>query len=229
MMSTVITITPELQWMLPLNNQTNVWQNPLNAIAQNVQIETGTLSAKETDLADVRKSLDGDEAAYARIMRRYQETITAQMWRFTRDPLELEELVHDVFVQAFLSLKKFRGDAPFIHWLRRVATFTGYKYWDKKAKHQDRHVDISELCHLASDHPEDKKPDEAAEILFKMLERLKPKDRLILTLHYFDGYDMQEVADQLGWNRTIVKVRAHRARNTLKKWMEQAGYRRQES
>lgn len=228
-MSTVLPFALELQWKIPVGKISDDWHNPLNAIAQNVQSESSVPSAKETDLADVRKSLEGDEAAYARIMRRYQETITAQMWRFTRDPLELEELVHDVFVQAFLSLKKFRGDAPFVHWLRRVATFTGYKYWEKKSKHQDRHVDISELCHLAVENPEDKKPDEAAEILFKMLERLKPKDRLILTLHYFDGYDMQEVADQLGWNRTVVKVRAHRARNQLKKWMEQAGYRRQES
>lgn len=227
-MSTVISIHSGIQLLPQQWNAANVWRKALNATATQTNETEKKLSAKEIDAADIQASLNGDETAYARIMSRYQETITAQMWRFTRDRNDLEELVHDVFVQAYLSLKKFRGDAPFIHWLRRVATFTGYKYWEKKSKHQDRHTDISELYHLAAENPEDKKPDEAAEILFKMLERLKPKDRLILTLHYFDGYDMQEVADQLGWNRTIVKVRAHRARNKLKDLMEKAGYRRQE-
>lgn len=228
-MNTVISINSELQLLPQTWDIANVWQNSLNSIVSQAKTIEKTPSAKEVDAADIKASLNGDESAYARIMSRYQETITTQMWRFTRDRNDLEELVHDVFVQAYLSLKKFRGDAPFIHWLRRVATFTGYKYWEKKSKHDERHTDISELYHLASNNPEDQKPDEAAEILFKMLERLKPKDRLILTLHYFDGYDMQEVADQLGWNRTIVKVRAHRARNKLKDMMEKAGYRRQES
>ena len=57
------------------------------------------------------------------------------MWRFTRNRGEWEELVQDVFVEAYFSLKSFRGRAPLLHWLKKVATRVGYRYW-KRRKHQ---------------------------------------------------------------------------------------------
>ena len=56
------------------------------------------------------------------------------MWRFTRDRVQWEELVHDVFVEAYLSLRSYRGEAPLLHWLRKIATRVGYRWW----KHRNR-------------------------------------------------------------------------------------------
>src|SRR5215475_11265401 len=81
-------------------------------------------------LADVRAATRGDGEAYSRIIGKYQQTIARRMHRFTRDPAAIEELVHDVFVEAYFSLSKFRGEAPLEHWLQRIATRIGYKYWE---------------------------------------------------------------------------------------------------
>ncbi len=56
------------------------------------------------------------------------------MTRFTRDERMLEELVHDVFVEAYFSLDGYRGDAPFEHWLQRIATRVGYRYWTRRGR-----------------------------------------------------------------------------------------------
>ena len=74
------------------------------------------------------------EQAYARLVRRYQSEIADQMWRFSRQVSVAEELVQEVFVEAYFSLAKFRGQSPLLHWLRRIATRVGYRYWKHEAR-----------------------------------------------------------------------------------------------
>ncbi len=50
----------------------------------------------------------------------------------------------------------------------------------------------------------------------RMLEQLSPKDRLVLTLQYFEGADLREIAERMGWSISATKVRAFRARKRLK-------------
>lgn len=72
------------------------------------------------DQQDIAACLEGEGEAFARLMRRYQNHVVAQMRRFTREPVELDELVQDVFVEVYFSLRSFSGRGPFLHWLRRV-------------------------------------------------------------------------------------------------------------
>ncbi len=180
----------------------------------------------EQDWVDVRASLDGDDAAYARIVERYQTQIFSQMWRFSRDPDIQQELVQEVFIEAFKSLKRFRGEAPFLHWIRRIATRVGYRYW----KYESRRRRLSEAMEqqplLGARTPEEQEPSEAAECLHRLLARLRPKDRLVLSLMYFEDMSTREIAERIGWNENLVRVRAHRARQKLRKLLEQAGFGR---
>ena len=178
----------------------------------------------DSDILDIKASLTGDEDAYRRLVNRYEARISAQMWRFTRDRRELEELVQDVFVEAYLSLKSYKAAAPFEHWLRRIATRTGYRFWKKSARERQRRNILMEGDYRQTIRQEDQSPSEAAEALHKLLELLPPKDRLVLTLFYFEDLNVEEIADRTGWTRTLVKVRSHRARKKLKTLLEQAGF-----
>ena len=76
-------------------------------------------SAAESDAEDARDialSLSGDGDAYRRLVERYQAEVAAQMRRFSRDPTIRDELTHDVFVEAYTSLRSYRGTAPWLHW-----------------------------------------------------------------------------------------------------------------
>ena len=177
------------------------------------------------DQRDIAASLDGREEAFARLVRRYEARVAAQMWRFTRDRAVLAELVQDVFVEVYASLPKFRGKAPFLHWVRRIATRVGYRHWKTEARETRRKAVLTRWHEELSVRAE---PEEsrAAEELHTLLAQLPPADRLILTLHYFEQCSMQEIAQRTGWSRTLVKVRAHRARRRLRGLLEEAGYRR---
>src|SRR5512138_3314402 len=98
----------------------------------------------EEDRKDIAESLAGNGEGFARLVRRYQDKVVAQMWRFTRDMVVLDQLVQDVFVEAYLSLKGFRGRAPFLHWLRRIATRVGFRYWKSRARMEEREEALKE-------------------------------------------------------------------------------------
>jgi RNA polymerase sigma-70 factor (ECF subfamily) len=136
------------------------------------------------------------------------------MWRFSRISSECEELVQDVFVEAYFSLGGYRGDAPLLHWLRRIGSRVGYRFWKQKEKLK-KNVSLME-ADGAEVPVDDGSPEQGGRILDSLLQQLKPKDRLVLTLFYFDQCSMKEIADRMGWSEAMVKMRAYRAKKRLK-------------
>ncbi len=178
-------------------------------------------AAAHDDLADARASLDGDGDAFARLVARHQQAVARQIARFTRDRAAQEQLVQDTFVEAWQSLAGWSGRAPFGAWLRTLATRVGYRSWKEQARR--RAVQDSDDPRLAASlaaaarAPHAVEPREAAELLHALLARLSPRDRLVLTLLYWEGCTVEEAARQTGWSRTMVKVQAFRARRRLEK------------
>lgn len=184
------------------------------------------MAAADPDAGDVAASLRGEEQAYARLLGRHQAGIAAQMWRFTREPGQHAELVQEVFVQAYLSLATFRGDAPFVHWLRRLATHVGYRYWRTRDEQRARFapLDDEQLAHLPAATPAGPSPEEAGALLQALLARLPVNDRLVLTLHYFEACSMADIAARMGWSEAAVKMRALRARQELRRLIAAGPY-----
>ena len=177
---------------------------------------------ENADWFDVAASLKGDEEAYARLVQRYERPITGLLWRFTRDPAQCEELVQQVFVEAYFSLRTYRGQAPLLHWLRRIATRTGYRFWRERARgSQEVRLPDSEILEQIEAADEDRiDPAEAASVLHVLLGRLPPDDRLVLTLMYFEDCGTKEIAERMGWSRAKVKTQALRARRKVKEIAE---------
>jgi len=174
------------------------------------------------DGADIRAALGGDEAAYARIVERHQAAVAKRMWRFTRNRQELEELVQDVFVQAWMSLKGFRGEAPFAHWLSRIATRVGYRFWKNRSRRTEA-LPLQDWDAIEAAPDGELEARESAELLHRMLEQLPPRDRLVLTLMYVEELSVAEAAEHAGWSKSMVKVQAFRARKKLRALLEQTG------
>ena len=184
----------------------------------------GKAATQESDLQDVARFLGGDNEAYTRLVQRHQGLIAVRMWRFTRDKSAHQELVQEVFVEAYLSLKKYRAEAPFEHWLSRIATNVGYRFWKARSRVRARvSVPIEELNELAAVDPEDIDPSWAADTLQSLLEQLSPRDRLVLVLRYIEDRSVEETAVLTGWTHSMVKVQAWRARKKLRKLLKAAG------
>jgi RNA polymerase sigma-70 factor (ECF subfamily) len=184
-------------------------------------------SGSEEDWSDVQASLRGDGDAFARLVRRYQGPVGAYLWRFTRDRSQWEELVQEVFVEAFFSLRSYQARAPLLHWLRRIATRTGYRWWrtrDRRRTPPTVSLENWDQALQAEDSQE--AAADAGRLVHAALDRLAPRDRLVLTLMYLDGCSLEEIAQLTGWSRTMIKVQAHRARRRLGKVLEEERIRR---
>jgi len=130
-----------------------------------------------------------------------------------RDPEVYESLVQDVFVEAYFCLSKYRGEGSLLGWLRRIAARIGYRYCKETAK---QHGLVMLGAQMRAGREEGTiDPARASVLLQALLARLSPKDRMVLTLMYFEDCSIGEIAERTGWNRAMVKMRASRARRKL--------------
>jgi len=190
-------------------------------VAEDRQQTNASLAA---ELEDVRLSRRGDSDAYTRLIQQHQTLVSRILWRFSRDRLVHEELVQDVFVEAYLSLSGYREKAPFGHWLSRIATRVGYRYWKQRARRGEMEsFSLAEWDQLPHKSPDEMDPGQAADLLHRLLAQLRPRDRLVLTLRYLEGCDVAETAQRTGWTKSMVKVQSGRARKRLEKLFAQAG------
>ena len=109
------------------------------------------------------------------------------------------------------------------YWLRKIAVRVGYRYWKGHTKAQIESVSLSaheiEVPQSLATGVED--AAEARDFLEEILKLVSPRDRLVLTLLYWDGCSVAEAAELAGWTQAMVKVQAYRARKRLKKLVEE--------
>jgi RNA polymerase sigma-70 factor (ECF subfamily) len=182
-----------------------------------------TETAADDDTGDlVRRAQRGDRAALDAIVRRHHEDVARVLWRFARQPADLEDLVQDTFLRALRNLGQWRSDRPFIHWLRRIAANTGRDYYRRSAVRRRWQVDTPAGGDEGPSLPEavDPRPDPAARAaaaeVKALLAQLSPDDAALLTLHYLEGWGLHDIATAYGWTHTATKLRAWRARARLR-------------
>ncbi len=176
---------------------------------------------KIEDLRDIKRSLEGNDDAYKNLVNRYQNRIGRLMWRFSRDRNTHEELVQDVFVEAYFSLKNFKGKGTFFSWLSTIATRVGYSYWKELEKLKKKETFSLQDWDKTADSENSNELDN--EMIYKILHKLPVKDRLVLTLRYLEDCDIKETAKRTGWSRSMVKVQAFRAKKKFKDLLAKAG------
>jgi RNA polymerase sigma-70 factor (ECF subfamily) len=170
---------------------------------------------KNSDWNDIEASINGDAEAYKRLVQKYEEQITRLMWRFAPNRTTCEELVQSVFVEAYFSLKGYKGKAPLLHWLKRIGTRVGYGFWKEKDKAR-KFLPLQDDDFIEKRSKDSIDADESSEILHALLSRLSRPDRLVLMLMYFENCTIEEISKRTGYTHSSVKSRAMRARKKIK-------------
>jgi RNA polymerase sigma-70 factor (ECF subfamily) len=136
-----------------------------------------------------------------------------------------EDLAQDIFLKMFTRIDQYQGAVPFTHWVSRIAVTTCIdQLRAQKRRPELRWADLSEretdvLDNVITNENE-VAPDEALaarELVQKLLGQLKPEDRLVIQYLDLDQKSVAEISALTGWNQTLVKVRAFRARRKLQR------------
>jgi RNA polymerase sigma-70 factor (ECF subfamily) len=178
----------------------------------------------ESGLADeiiISDVIAGNSGAFVQLVNRYKRKIFTMAARFARDSDDLDDICQDIFIKVYENLDKFRHDAPFEHWLSRIAIRTCYDALRKRRRERGN-VPLDDIHYqIAAESGEDfVAAEHARSLLEKGMAELKPAERLVITLLELEEKPVREVAQLTGWSETNVKVRAFRARQKLKNFLE---------
>lgn len=180
-----------------------------------------------TDAELIAAVLKGDTASFEPLVKRYQPRVFGTARRYARRESEIEDIVQEVFLKAFQKLASYRAEAPFEHWLMRLAVRTCY---DFLRRHQrNREMNFTDMTEAETDwlerfnaNPADTSERAAAarELVGRVLAQLSPDARLVITLLELEDRSVKEIAQLTGWSVPLVKVRAFRARAQMRKCLE---------
>jgi RNA polymerase sigma-70 factor (ECF subfamily) len=167
--------------------------------------------------------LAGDTASFEPLVQKYSPRIFAMARRYARREDEVEDVAQEIWSKAYQRLASFRGEAPFEHWLMRLAVRTCY---DFLRRHQrNRESSFTELTEtenewldrfVAAPKETSEDADAARQLVQRILDELSPDARLVITLLEIEERSIKEIAQLTGWSPTLVKVRAFRARAKMK-------------
>lgn len=142
--------------------------------------------------------------------------------------MDPEDLAQIVFIKVFQKIEQYQGDAPFPHWVSRIAVNTCLnEIRAEKSRPELRWADLSEeqagaLDRLMHNDEESSMEEQSAtrELARRLLETLEPRDRMILTCMDLEGRSVAETAELTGSSPGVVKIRAFRARRKLRKELQ---------
>jgi RNA polymerase sigma-70 factor (ECF subfamily) len=173
----------------------------------------------------VRFARDGDEGAASVLLERLYPLVLKIVRSHLPKRSSEEDLCQMIFVRIFHRLDQDAGTAPLEHWVSRIAMNVCLNQLEsERIRPELRHADLNDeqisiveaLASTAVELPEEQ-TTAASELVTQLLLRLEPKDRLIITMLHLEERSIAEIKAATGWNTALIKVRAYRARQKLKR------------
>ena len=185
--------------------------------------------------ACVARVRQGDESAARELLAQLHPLVLKLVRAHRPRRADEEDLVQIVFMKVFTKMGQFSGAVPLEHWVSRIAVNTCLKAMRyERVRPEIRLSDLTEeeeqvVQRLAS--TQDDLPETvdamSRELLDRLLAMLSAEDRLVVTLLNLEQKTVAEVRQVTGWSTPLVKVRAFRARQKMKRLLEQLMNERQ--
>jgi RNA polymerase sigma-70 factor (ECF subfamily) len=169
------------------------------------------------DLHLVQASLAGDQAAFGRLVERYQKLVASIAWRYGVRRDEIEDVVSEVFVKAYRNLHRFRPESPFSTWLYRLAANHVIDHGRRGHKERGRTEMPLQTADTAPSVGERMERRERSRLVREALDRLPRHYREVLFLVYIEGLKVDEAARTLQLPQGTIKTRLMRGREGLRK------------
>jgi RNA polymerase sigma-70 factor, ECF subfamily len=179
----------------------------------------------------IAEVLAGDSAAFNELSSRHRPRVERLCQRFFSDPEMARDIAQESFIRAYTAIGTYRREMPFGGWLRSIVINLCYDELRRRRRRPEELVgDFSapevQWMHLVSDaSPEDlvgaaEERREAHDLAHRLLDTLRPEDRMVMVLKESEDMSVAEIAQTMGWSEAKVKIRAFRARQALRKQAE---------
>ena len=184
---------------------------------------------EDEDYKFVKKSKKYDEKAFEFLVKKYQQKIFNVCYRMLLSEQESKDASQEIFIKAYVKIKKFKGKSTFYTWLYRIAKNHCLNLIKKnKKRKEDIPLDTDQGKKLQN---KELKPDELIDrkqvrkLIEEKMKELDPKCRAVIILIHYQGCTHEEAAEILGWPIGTVKVRLYRCLKILGLKLNKAKYR----
>jgi len=176
----------------------------------------------------VEAALRSDDDAARELVRRLYPLVAKLVRAHRPRRTSEEDLCQMIFIKMFQKLSQFSGKVPLEHWVSRIAVNTCLnEIAAEKVRPELRHADLSDeqkavlenLARSSSELPPDQRLA-SRQLIEHLLDLLKPAERLVIDLLYLQSRSIEEIRKLTGWSAALIKVRAFRARQKMKKQLE---------
>jgi RNA polymerase sigma-70 factor (ECF subfamily) len=196
-----------------------------------LQQQPPEVTPEMTDDELVAAARAGDESAFTKLFERHRHLVSRLGYRFFPRREQVEEIIQESFIKAYFALDDYQGgnEKSFVSWLSRITVRACYDELRRVRRRSESNIgDLSEdevayLNERLRDLSASGNVEGAAisrDLATKLLARLRPDDRLILTLLKQEELSIAEIADLTGWSAAKVKMRSHRAQHGLRRLLK---------
>jgi RNA polymerase sigma-70 factor (ECF subfamily) len=171
----------------------------------------------------ISRAQAGDRAAFAALVQAHGNEVYTLARRLVGDPHLAADVSQETLIRAWKALPSFRGDAALSTWLHRITVNTAWTQKKRARRHSG--VPLDEVADLASPYNADH-PEVAGEIielrgrLRQALDSLPEAQRQVVVLKDVYDWSHSEIAEAMGITVSATKVRLHRARARLARYLE---------
>jgi RNA polymerase sigma-70 factor (ECF subfamily) len=185
-------------------------------------------AVEATDESLVEAVRGGDDSAFEQIFERHRRRIARMVGRFFNRPERVEEILQEVFTKVYFALGAYSAErgSSFGAWLSRVAINLCYDELRRARRRPETSISgitgdeivwLNAQLSLDAAGPDAESAVVSRDLANKLLARLSADDRIVLTLLDAEELSVAEIAVIMGWKVSKVKVRAHRARQSLRR------------
>ncbi len=166
--------------------------------------------------------MEGDRSVFRVLVERYKDVSLTLACALIKNREEAEDVLQDAFMKAFKNLHKFNFQSSFSTWLYRIVSNTCYTALERKKSHKTSSME-QQTAHLQAEGSsfDQLREEERRAYIQQVLGSMKPKEALVLKLHYLGEQSISEISAITDLSTANVKVVLHRARKSFQADLEE--------
>ncbi len=170
----------------------------------------------------VRQIQEGDEMAFAEIVKIYKDKIVNFLWKITGDYQKAVELSQETFMRVYFKANKYKPIAPFSSWIYTIASNLAKTEMKKMRRYAA--VSLDDVQNNLPMEAYSSNPTDSGLLsnLREALNSLHPRYKIPVILKDVEGFSQEEIAQMLKSPLGTIKARISRGRDYLKKELEKA-------
>jgi RNA polymerase sigma-70 factor (ECF subfamily) len=176
-----------------------------------------------SDKVLIRSMADGDKHAFKLLYLRHHMRVFRFVIRLVGSESTAEEVVNDVFLEAWRHAWEFKGNSQVATWLLAIARFKTISECRRRSEDQLDERTAAVIEDLSDTPSISTEKHQRSDILQKCLAKLPPIHREVIDLTYYQGKKIEEVAQFTGAPISTVKTRMHYARGRMAELLTEAG------